>query len=140
MAALTRSRAVSMERWTHHQFILASGNKAWKGAAAVGDQTTGKVEPAHGGEADLLSLGHFDEDVDASTGDRAVTVDLGMEIEVRWQENDGSITAADVFKLAYWADDQTVTATATGNSVAGRIWAVDSTRGVAIQLLRFAGI
>lgn len=138
MAALTRMRAQTIGRWTHHEFTLATGSRAFQGGLAVGDMSTGKVEPAHPGVG-LLALGWFDADVDATEAERPVTVNLGKEIEVRWLDNDGSIGAANVFQACYFADDHTVTATSTNNALAGRIWAVDAVRGVAVELVRRAG-
>lgn len=135
MAALTGFRAQVIERWTHRMFVLASGQKAWRGAALVGDPTTGRVRPAAAGTG-RVSIGYSDEDIDATSAEKSISVDLGMEIEVRWLEQDGSIADANTFGVCYWADDQTVTLTASGNSMAGRIWQVDAARGVAVQLLR----
>lgn len=136
MAALTGPRAQVIERWTHHMFILAAGERVFRGSAIVGDPATGRVRRPAAATAGLLHLGYSDEDVDATAGEKEVSVDLGMEIEVRWLANDGTITAADVFGLCYLLDDQTVTGTGTGNSLSGRIWAVEAARGVAVQVLR----
>jgi len=135
MAALTGPRAQVIERWTHRMFVLAAGQKAQKGSNLVGDPTTGRVRLAGPGTG-RISVGVSDEEVDATAAEKSVSVDMGMEIEVRWLEQDGSIADANTFGTCYWADDQTVTLTATGNSVAGRIWQVDAARGVAVQLLR----
>jgi len=136
MTAATQAMPRVLERWKHHEFILASGNKAWAGAAAGIDQSTGKVEPMHN-EADLLYIGVFDEDVDATTNDRRVSVDLGMEIEVRrWANGGTAVAAADVGSLCNFLDDQTVTMDA--GPVAGRVWDVDANLGVAVQKLDFS--
>jgi hypothetical protein len=144
MTALARERMSIIERWTYHQFPLAVGNKGWKGGMAFLDSSTGKCEPGHASENDLIYIGTFDETIDATSVEKLVNVDLGMEIEVRWWENSvaNAIAASDVGKLCYAEDDQTVTITsATGaNSVVGRIWAVDSVKGVAVQKLPYAGL
>lgn len=122
------------ERWTYHLFPLTVGTKAWKGGIAVLDTATGKVKPGVTGTG-LLYIGRFAESVDASAAEKPVNVDLSPEIEVVWWNNDtgGAITATMVGGPAYVLDDQTVTATATGRSLAGRVWAVDALRGVAVQ-------
>jgi hypothetical protein len=136
MAALIKARTQIIERWTYHLFPLAVGNKAWKGGACGIDPSTGKVEPMHA-EADLIYIGNFDQDVDATAAEAMVNVDLGMEIEVRRYANDagGPIAADDVGSLCYFIDDQTVSMTSTGNAPAGRVWDVDATLGVAVQKL-----
>ena len=123
------------ERWTYHLFTLASGKKAFKHGIAALNLATGKVEP--GAAAALLVIGVFDQSVDATGGDKPVNVNLCTEIEVEWWANDGGIAAANVGSLAYAVDDNTVTKTANACCV-GRIWAVSTTRGVAVQKLPMA--
>lgn len=138
MTALAQERQGSRERWTYKQFTLASGNKAWKGGIACLDLSTGKVEPGHA-ETDLLLLGQFAETVDAAGGDKLVNVNLWREIDVIWYANapgGDAVVATDIGSLCYVFDDQTVTKTATGRSVAGRVWAIDATLGVAIEKLQ----
>ncbi len=134
MTALANERMSGVERWTHKQFPLAVGNKAWKGGIATIDLSTGKCEPGHV-ESDLANLGKFNETVDATAAEKLVDVDLGMEIEVVWWANDAvsPVTAAMLLSLCYIMDDQTVSSDGSGRSAAGRVWAVDSVRGVAVQ-------
>jgi len=96
----------------------------------------GKVVPGQAADT-LLHIGTFAQDVDATAAEQLVNVDLGTEIEVRWWANSsvGTIDEADLGALCYIEDDQTVTITATGASLAGRIWAVDPLMGVAVQKL-----
>jgi hypothetical protein len=133
MAALTTARAQVIERWTHRMFVLTAGQKTFRGGALCGVPTTGRVRPA-ADTAGFVPIGYSDEDVDATSAEKSVSVDLGIEIEVRWLEQDGSIADANTFAVCYWADDQTVKL--TGTAIAGRIWQVDAARGVAVQLLR----
>jgi hypothetical protein len=138
MTALATQRMSKTERWTRKQFTLASGNVAFKNGIACLDLSTGKVEPGHA-ETDLLVIGKFAENVDATAADTLVDVDLGKEIEVEyWANAEGgdACAATDVGSLCYVLDDQTVTITPTAHSVAGRIWAVDATRGVAVERLQ----
>jgi hypothetical protein len=137
MSALQSQRSNQPEKWTRKQFTLAPTAVAWKGGAAclslTGGTAPGKVVPA-ATAATLLYIGTFAENKAASATDQLVDVDLGNEIEVRWYVNGGgSLAAADVGALCYFDDDQTVNKTVTGRSVAGRVWAVDATKGVAVE-------
>ena len=136
MTALAREKMQIIERWTRHLFTLASGKKAWQGGIAALNTATGKVEPASA-TAGLLVIGVFAESIDASTADKEVNVDLGIEIEVRWWANAGTggATATDLGKIAFVVDDQTVGL--TGTVAAGRIWAVDAGKGVAVEKLQY---
>ena len=139
MTALSNERMSSREAWTYKQFTL-TGAKAWKNGIAAIDLGSGKVVPAST-RTDLVAIGKFAETVDATAADKLVNVNLSREVWVDWFVNDGnSIVATDLGALCYLKDDQSVTITATGGSVAGRIWAVDSAKGVAVELLPYAGL
>jgi hypothetical protein len=139
MTALANERQSSQEAWTYHLFTLASGNKAWKNALIGIDLGTGKVVPAST-RSDLFIIGKAAETIDASSADKLLNVRLAREIWVEWLNNDGgSIVATDLGALCYLKDDQSVTSVSTGASVAGRVWAVDSSRGVAVELLEAGG-
>lgn len=90
----------------------------------------------------LQVIGVAAETVDATSADALLNVDLEVEITVEWFANATStdaVAATDLGSRGYMMDDQTVTITAAGRSVAGRIWAVDSTYGVAVQKTDTAG-
>jgi hypothetical protein len=123
----------SFEHWKYHLFPLAVGSKAFKGAAVGIEIASGKVKPATAG-ATLFIIGVAAETVDATTVEKQLNVDLCTEIYVEWFASAGGIAAANVGSFAYFADDQTVTLTANG-MFAGRIWAYDALRGVAVQKL-----
>jgi hypothetical protein len=136
MTALAQERLSSVEAWKFKQFPLAVGNKGYKGGIACLDQSTGKCEPGHS-ESDLLVIGKFAETVDATAAEALINVEFPREIWVQWWVNAASsIAASDVGNLCFVLDDQSVTLTAAGNSVAGRIWAVDAARGVAVEMLQ----
>ncbi len=139
MTALAAARASSEVSFSARKFTLASGLKAWTNGIAVLDLTTGTVKPATSASDSFLVLGKFAEDVDATAAATLVKVNLIREVRAEWFAQDTTFTAAvgtassvDVGKIAYLADDQTVTATATGKSIAGRVWAVE-TRGVLVE-------
>jgi hypothetical protein len=136
MTALAAARARSQEIWKYKRFTLLSGSIAYQGGIACIDTTTGKVVPGSTATT-LLVIGMFAETIDASAGDKLVNVDLGREVAIEWLVNSGSgaVASTDVGSVCYVKDDQTVTITPTGASIAGRVWAVDSTRGVAVERL-----
>jgi hypothetical protein len=135
MTALANERQGHRESWQSHLFTLASGNKAWKNALIGIDLGSGKVVPATT-RTDLFIIGVAAETVDATSADKLLNVRLAREIWVDWLNNDAtSIVATDLGALCYLKDDQSVTITPTGASVAGRVWAVDSARGVAVEML-----
>jgi hypothetical protein len=135
MTAAAHQRQQVIERWTHHLFPLLVGTRAWKGAACGLDSLTGKVQPMAAGLVDLVHIGTFDEDVDATGAEWPVQVDLGMELEVRRYANDGAglVDAADVGSICNFLDDQTVTM--GSGPIAGRVWHVDPVLGVAVEKL-----
>jgi len=139
VTALSIARASSEQSFSARKFTLASGLKAWTNGIAVLDFATGTVKPATSASDSFLILGKFAEDVDATAAAQLVKVNLIREIRAEWFAQDATFAAAvglatstDVGKIAYLLDDQTVTATATGRSIAGRVWAVE-TRGVLVE-------
>lgn len=135
MTALATERQRLTETWATKSYTLKSGTKAYKGGRAAYEVATNKVIPAVSGIG-LIPLGIFARTVDATLADKVVPVELEREIQVEWFENATStdaVAAGDVMKDAFMLDDQTVTITAAGRSRAGRIWAVDATKGVAIE-------
>jgi hypothetical protein len=144
MTALATNTDPSEVRWKYKQFTLASPNVAFQGAAIGYNPATQKVEPmpddASGGH--LFFLGFAVSKVDASSADKTLNVDLIEEVVMHWFANAAggdAVAATDVTKLCYFIDDQTVTVTSEGNPVAGRVWAVDATKGVLVQKLASEG-
>ncbi len=136
MTALAQEKARRQETWKLRAFTLKVGTKGYKGARAALDLATGKVVPATSA-TNLLPIGVFAETIDATSAAAPITVDLEREIQLEWFANataGAAIAATDVGNLAYMVDDQTVGITPTG-SVAGRIWAYDATKGIAIEKL-----
>lgn len=145
MSALTKFKGLKEEKWTFRQFTLTSGHKAFQGGRACIDTATGKVVEASTSTTQL-PIGIFAENVDASStglnADSPVNVFLEKEITVVWFANDGgggAVLAANRGSVCYMKDDQTVTITSAGASVAGRVWEVDSTKGVAVEKLSGSG-
>lgn len=136
MAALTAARMTRETRLKKAAFPLAAGGKVWSGGIACGDTSDGTVKSGQASTT-LVKLGEFVDSVDNSAGASAVNVlvDLDREVVARWYDNAGDIVAADLFQDAYIVDDHTVALSSGTNtrSKAGRIWAVDSVKGVLIE-------
>ena len=142
MTALAIERMRKVETWKRKRFTL-TGGKAFKGAIALLDKSTGKVVKGQSSAAGYVRIGVFAETVDATSADALVDVDLEREITLEWFANDtvAPLSATtDILNTAFVLDDQTVTAGSTATSVAaGRVWAVDSTRGVAVERFHAPG-
>lgn len=137
MTALAADKPRRQEAWRYKEFTLKSGSIAYKGGRAAIEVATGKVVPASSATG-LVPIGVFFKKVDASLADKTVTVDLEREVTIEFFANAGggdAVLATDVGTLVYMLDDATVTRTATGRSIAGVVWQVDSTKGVGIQKL-----
>lgn len=138
MAALTKARARRTETWKYKIFQLAAGKKAFKNGIAAYDQSAAVVIPGEV-QTDLIPFGLFAEDVDNSAGGASVevNVELFREVTVTWYANDGvnPVLATDLGKNCYMIDDQTVSILSTGRSVLGRVWAIDATKGVAVEVI-----
>lgn len=139
MTALSTARRIREERWSYKQFPLAAV-AVYQGGAAVIDTSTGYVTKG-AASTTLKAIGTFAESVDnsaGSAGDKSVNVKLSHEV-VTYRFVNGSagnaIAATDIGKLCYFLDDQTVSIIAAAHSVAGIVWDVDTTKGVAVELL-----
>lgn len=145
MTALTHDRANSDRLVKYIGLPLGAGLLAYKGAIACVDSMRAIVSPAmhpqtitspYGFVTVLTPIGVFAEQVDnrAGSGTVKVQVELARELRLWWLANDGSVTAANLFARCFLLDDQTVSIWDTGVR-GGRIWEVDPTRGVSIEML-----
>jgi len=139
MTALSTARRIREERWSYKQFPLAAV-AVYQGGAAVIDTSTGYVTKG-AASTTLKPIGTFAESVDnsgGSAGDKSVNVKLADEVVLyRFVNGSGAdeIVATDIGKACYFLDDQTVSIVATSHSIAGIVWDVDATKGVAVQLV-----
>lgn len=136
MTALAADKPRTTKQFKTLGFTLTSGTKAYKGGMAAIRLTTGKVVPATAAATDLV-IGVFADNVDATSADKTVQVDLEREITAEWVANSTStdaVAATDLGRTVYVADDATVTITPAG-AVAGRCWGVSSTQGVLVEKL-----
>jgi hypothetical protein len=117
---------------------LAASQKVFQGGIACADTSTNTVKKGASGNSNLKKIGEFAENADNSsgTGSLNVLVNLDHEIVVRWYDNatgGNAITISNFFADVYVLDDHTVTTSSGSNSKAGRVWAVDTIKGVAVQ-------
>jgi hypothetical protein len=137
MAALQDKRMTRETRFKHKAFPLAASTKVYQGGIACLDTSTGDVTKG-AASTTLKKIGEFDETVDNSSGSAGALyamVNLDREVVARWYDNDTgtAVVAANVGSDCYILDDHTVTGASSGNSVAGRVWAVDSFFGVLVE-------
>ena len=138
MAALTQSRMVSFDTIKSKLLPIPAGVKVYAGGMACIDVSAGYCKPGASANANLKRVGVFDKDVDNSGGGSAVLVPvtLDSEIVVQWFDNAtgaNKVLATDLFSDVYIQDDHTVTKNNSGTSKAGRVWAVDALKGVAVE-------
>ncbi|MCB9584561.1 MAG: hypothetical protein H6718_04155 [Polyangiaceae bacterium] len=121
------------ECWSTRTFTLTDTEVAEQGKLCCIDTSTGK---AVAGTVDtgLVPVGTFMESKTAS-GDEPIKVKLFREVTVIWWENSGSnaVTSAMLLGPCYVEDSETVSSDDSGTSLAGRVWAVDSALGVAVE-------
>lgn len=109
-------------------YVLATGETVSFHEPAYGDPADGTVSP--NAAAGRVAIGVFDNAGGDVLGDgvKTVHVDFMKELPGRYYPiNAASITHP--FVLAYGLDDGSVTATATGNPVRGRVLFIDAVKG-----------
>ncbi len=130
-------RIIKQARWSRIKRILKNAAVAEKGQNACIDTSDGALVPASVATT-LNPIGVFEE---SFTGDgvRLMSVRLFAEIDLTMFANAavGPVTDADVTKNCYLHSAAAeVSMTATGKSVAGRVWGVE-TAGVWVQATGF---
>lgn len=139
--ALAKMRPMRFVKFSNIE--LAAKNEAvFQGGIACFDTSTGLVAKGFASTT-LIPIGKFIED-SAAAANKRVVVDLFREVSAVWMKNAGggdAVLAANVGGLAYLRDDETVGADDDTNtlSVFGRIWKVDSVKGVLVEPLHSAG-
>lgn len=132
MSALTAKRRVRPVRFSGFE-LAGKTEQVYQGGTACFDSSTGLVAKAFISTT-LTPIGVFTEDQNTASGG-TVHVTLFKEVTAYWRANDGTVVAADVGKDCYILDDQTVAKTSNSStrSVAGRIWAIDTVKGVLVE-------
>jgi len=136
MTAQAADRALTRGRISEPTFNLKSGEVVYKGALVAFELGTAFVVEATGA-SDELVIGTAIEAVDASAAAKPIAVRLEREVNTVFFKNGSSIATANQGQLCYVTDDQTVSLTpnAAGACLAGRIWSVDTTLGVEVELI-----
>lgn len=149
MAALTKPRKQREVSMRQVRRVLANLETAFEGAVAMIDlnvgATRGQAVPGKTG-TNRLSIGHFidlPETGLVGNGSTRVAIRLPKEVIAFWYVNataGAALLDSDFGSVCYLLDDQTVTNSATGNSIAGRVWAVDAVKGVLVEPTICAGL
>ncbi len=113
----------------------AASTEVFQGGAACIDIVTGTVKKMAAGNANLVRIGNFFEsNNNTTTATQQVMVQLDHEVVCQWYNNaTGAAAVVTLFTNCYGLDDQTVTVTSGTNSIAGRVWAIDTVKGVLVE-------
>ncbi len=136
MSALAQARSVVETRFKQIPLPLKTLLVAYAGGMACIDSADGCVKPGVSGVTTLTRVGDFAESLDnsANTGSSNVLVNLDKELVGKWYDNaTGGAAVVTLFTSCYVLDDHTVTATSGSNSVAGRVWAIDTVKGILVE-------
>jgi hypothetical protein len=136
VTALAAKRAVRTFKFKSIE-LVGKVEQVYQGGRACFDTSTGLVAKAFTSTT-LVPIGQYVEDQLTVSGQK-VLVELDQEVTARWYANSAStdqIVAATVGSDCYLVDDQTVakTSATSTRSVAGRVWAIDSVKGVLVQV------
>lgn len=131
MAALTNVRDTSELGGKYIALPVKGATTIYQGAIVAVD-ANGYAIPGKKA-ADLKAAGRAEETVENKGGDGDAVIRVSRGTFVFENSTSGKITAADVLDLCYMEDDQTVTKTGTGASVAGLVIRVDD-EGVAVEM------
>ena len=132
-------RARKVTRISRVSVVLANAVQADKGQMALIQTSSG--EAAIGSTSvTLIPIGYFNENL-LGDGSLEVIIDLFREVTLHWFDNDGGgtpVVAADLLQDVHVLDSGTVSGDATGRSVAGRVWALNTVDGVGVEMVGFA--
>lgn len=137
MSALTQSRMVVETVYKNIPLPLAASTAVYEGGIACLDTSAHVCTKGAAANANLIYVGQFLQDYDnsGSTATAFVMVSLNTEVTIRWYDSvtgGNAVTSANLFSTVYIFDDHTLTTSSSGNSSAGRLWAVDPVKGVGV--------
>lgn len=131
MAALTNVRDTSELGGKYIALPVKGATTIYQGAIVAVD-ANGYAIPGKKATS-LKAAGRAEETVENKGGDGGAVIRVSRGTFVFENSTSDKITAADVLGLCYMEDDQTVTKTGTGASVAGLVIRVDD-EGVAVEM------
>lgn len=137
-AALAQARQPDTRPLTNVALpVVAGAPKVWAGARVYLDVIAGGIRPGIAGNQNLFFAGDAQETVDNSGGSTTAPclVRLPDELNCEWCDNSTASPVTTLFGLCYVDSDHSVSASPVGNSVAGRVWALDTVKGVLVQPL-----
>lgn len=132
MAALTDFRDTPEVAYGQYLTIPVKGDTTIYQGSLVAINASGYAVPGKKA-ADLTAAGRAEETVRNPGTDGAVMVTVKRGVFVYANSATNKVTSAHVLKPCFMEDDQTVTALATGASVAGLVVRVDD-HGVAVEI------
>jgi hypothetical protein len=136
MTALAKMRMTKVVKATG-MALLSTAEQVYQGGLACFDTSTGLVKKG-AASTTLIPIGRYREDQLVASGGTA-NVEFFRELNAMWFANSASgdlIAQTEVGSNVYVVDDQTVAKTSNSNarSIAGRVWKVDATKGVLVEL------
>lgn len=148
MTALANKRISKPRKFTDID-LPGKAEQVFQGGIACWDTSTGLVAKAFVSTT-LHPIGVFDPVAPGTSGDVTtpsgglVHVKLFREVTAFWFNNataGDAIAAADLGGICYLLDDQTVAQNDATNtrSAAGRIWAIDTIKGVLVEPIQTSG-
>jgi hypothetical protein len=141
MSALTGPRWASKQTIRSLNMPIAANATAWRGGSAAINGTSGNVTQAQAATAGQIPIGQFEQDNSpGNTTTAFVWVTLQREIECYWLDNAtgaSAVASSNFGQNCYIADDHTATMATGSNAIYGRVWGVDSSRGVLVQFNQF---
>ena len=134
MAATTQARSPLTVTFETMPLPLAASTNAYQGSMACIDTSAHVCTPGASANANLIRVGDFAQTVLNTLGSTVpVNVRFDTEKTFEWYNNDSGTPVTALFTNCYILDNQTVTGSASGNSVAGRVWQLDTVKGVLIE-------
>ena len=139
MAALTSKRATKLYTARTMSLAATASDVYYQGAHVGFDTDTGLLIVGQVSDT-YIPVGIVVKDTTIGAGGGNVLVRLYRELNAVWCVNDSGDPVVTVGAICYMLDDQTVTLDDDSNarSVAGRVWAIDSTKGVLVEFLHTA--
>jgi hypothetical protein len=137
--ALSAKRQIRLKKFSTIELAATASVAYYQGAVICFDTSTGLVCQGKASTT-LIPIGTCAESVTLGAGGGNVAVLLFREVTAIWMVNGAggeAVAAANIGGLAYLRDDATVGADDDTNtlSVLGRVWAIDSVKGVLVEPL-----